>query len=139
MPISYGSKDELDHEVYFVLYMHKGEENAVLRWDLVIRIFGEDAVTPETKNDKNKYDRAVRDSMMRLRMKYGHPICNRGNGSGYYVANSREEYDKFIEYYLGADKLKYLSVKMMDEVADRQWGKKQKPQPAGQVSMFEVA
>lgn len=139
MPVSYKNKEELDGEVLFVMNQHMGEDNAILRWDLVVRIFGMDAVTDETRNDSNPFDRAVRNSLERLRKQEGHLICNRGNGSGYYTARSREEYKQFKQYFLGANYEKFITVAKMDEKADEKWGPEPKKQPVGQVSMFEVA
>lgn len=135
MPKEYSSLDSLDNEVLFVLGMRKGEGRAIPRWELVVRIYGEDVVTEETRNDDNLYDRAVRKSIERLRQN-GHHICNRGNGAGYYIADSREEYEKFKEYYLGPAYPKFQAVKVMDAEAERRWGKQPKPAPEGQVALF---
>lgn len=139
MPTTYKNKEDLDGEVLFVMNQHMGEQNAILRWDLVVRIFGLDAVTEETKNDLNQFDRAVRNSLERLRKQEGHHICNRGNGAGYYMASTREEYKQFKEYFLGANYEKFITIARMDKKADEKWGPEPKAQPAGQASMFEVA
>lgn len=135
MPNEYLSIESLDSEVLFVMSFRMGEKNAITRWALVKRIYGEDAVSDETQNDDNLYDRAVRKSIERLRQ-HGHHICNRGNGAGYYIADSREEYEKFKEYYLGPAYPKFQAVKVMDVEAEKRWGKKEKPAPEGQAVMF---
>ena len=99
------------------------------------RIYGDDAVSDETENDENLYDRAVRKSIERLRQA-GQHICNRGNGAGYYIADSREEYERFKEYYLGPAYPKFMAAKKMDEAADARWGKPIKQAPQGQPSLF---
>ena len=136
MPREYKNKEELDGEVLYVMEQHMGAQNSILRWDLVVRIYGLDAVTEETKNDLNPYDRAVRNSLERLRKKDGHHICNLGNGAGYYMASTREEYKKFKEYFLGANYEKFITIARMDKKAEEKWGPEPKEVPAGQVSMF---
>lgn len=135
MPTTYTSDVELDGQVKFVLGMHQGEENGIDRWSLVGKIFGEDAVSLPTQNDDNTYDRQVRNSVERLRAK-GNFICNRGNSSGYYIARTRDEYEQWKKYYLGAALRKLQVISTMDDKADMIWGKPQKEAPVGQVSMF---
>ena len=131
----YKSIEELDGYVLFVLNMHRGEQNAITRWALVKRIYGEGAADEDTQNDDNLYDRAVRKSIERLRQQ-GQHICNRGNGAGYYVAATREEYERFKQYYLGPSYPKFQAVQVMDAAADARWGKLQRPAPQGQQSLF---
>ena len=138
MPTDYSSDVELDGQVKYVLSLHEGEDNGIDRWSLVAKIFGDDAVALPTQNDDNTYDRQVRNSVERLRAK-GNFICNRGNSSGYYIAKTREEYEQWKRYYLGAALRKLQVISTMDDKADQRWGKLQKSQPAGQVSMLEVA
>lgn len=134
MPRTYSSDIELDHEVAFVMNMHKGFENAIGRWDLVRRIFGADAALSDTENDGNMYDRQVRDSLERCRSQ-GQHFCNLGNGKGYYVASTRAEYEKFKNYYIGAALRKLEVARMMDETADKRFGKVGKNVAAGQMFM----
>ena len=79
MPKEYETLNQLDAEVLFVLMMHRGENNAIQRWSLIKRIYGDDVETDEIDNN-NLYDRAVRNSIQRLR-ESGQHICNRGNGA----------------------------------------------------------
>lgn len=89
------SKDELDHVVQYVIYQHIGKANAVDRWLLVEKVFGE---KPEVLTDDNPQDREIRRSKERLRHQ-GHLICDLGNGKGSYVANTHEEYLEFRQVY----------------------------------------
>jgi hypothetical protein len=131
----YSSTFSLDNEVLFVLMMHKGQNNPINRWTLVRKIYGEEAVSEETENDKNLYDRSVRSSINRLR-KAGEFICSKSNGKGYYYATSREEYKDFVRSYLGNDYDKFENVRAMDAKADLVWGPEPKPTPIGQAAMF---
>lgn len=136
MQKEYKSLEELDSEVIFVLGFRMGQDNPIGRWDLVKRIYGEDAVTEETKNDSNPYDRAVRSSIQRLRKKGKH-ICSKSNGKGYYMAKTREEYKDFKSSYLGTNYEKFEIIHAMDEMADLEWGpepKEPKPTPEGQMA-----
>ena len=135
MLISYTSENELDHAVHFTMYMHKGKENAIPRWELVRRIYGEESVTAETQDDDNLYDRSVRASLERWRAQ-GHHFCNVGGGKGYYVADTREEYEEFKRYYLGAAYRKLQVTAVMGEMADTRWGRVPKKSSPLQVGMF---
>ena len=135
MPREYTSEVALDNEVLFILGMYQGEENGIDRWSFVGKVFGSDVVAVPTQNDDNVYDRQARDAIERLRAK-GHFICNRGNGKGYFMAKTREEYEQWKRYYLGAALRKLQVISTMDDKADQRWGKVQKSQPVGQVSMF---
>lgn len=130
----YSSLEELHSEVLFVLGFRKGQENPIGRWDLVRRIYGEEAVTEETKNDTNPYDRAVRNAIQYLR-KRGNHICSKSNGKGYYMAKTREEYEDFKLSYLGTNFEKFNIISAMDQNADEIWGKQAKPAPEGQAMM----
>lgn len=55
--------DQLDSEMLFTIRMHRGQDNAIRRWDLCLKLFGEDAVL--NRNDGNTHDRAVRKSIER--------------------------------------------------------------------------
>lgn len=119
---TYASTDEIDRQVLFQLNFHHGKDRAIPRWDLVRKVFGEDAVTGETMNDDNPSDRATRNSIERLRHKGNH-ICNLGDGKGYFIASTRAEYEQFKKYYLGASWNKFENVNHMDISADTRWGK----------------
>lgn len=131
----YADDVALDQEVAFVMNMHRGKGNAVGRWDLVRSIFGLEAAAPGEENDGNLYDRHVRESLERWRSQ-GQHFCNVGNGRGYYVANTREEYEEFKAYYIGAALRKFQVMRMMDETADQRFGKVEKVQQNGQMALI---
>lgn len=131
----YTSLGQLDGEVRFVLSFRLGQDNPIDRWALVRRIYGDEAVTEETKNDSNPYDRAVRNSIQRLR-KHGEHICSKSNGKGYYMAKTREEYEDFKASYLGTNYEKFEIIGAMDKNADAVWGKVEKPAPEGQMALM---
>lgn len=109
---------ELDREVRFVIYQHKGGQNAVRRWDLTLRIFGEDAVLD--RSDGNTYDRQLRKSIERLR-RQGHLICNLGNGDGYFLASTKDEYQDFRSVY-GAHAFPIMeTIRALDQAAGQKW------------------
>lgn len=137
MPKVYDSNFQFDNELLRILLQHNGKARAIGRWDLVVAMFGADAVTDETRNDDNPYDRAMRKGIERMRYA-GHHICNRGGGAGYYIAETREEYDEFKVYYLGPAYKKFPAVKAMDEKADSRWGKQPKPVNEGQMELLKM-
>lgn len=79
--------------------------------------------------------RGENNAIQRLR-ESGQLICNRGNGAGYYIADGRDEYERFKEYYLGPAYPKFIAAKKMDEAADARWGKQAKQAPQGQQTLF---
>jgi len=131
----YKDKNEFDRELEFVLGFHIGSNRGISRLDLVIRMYGPDAVPSEYDDlDNNSFDRIVRDGIERLRLK-GSMICNINDGSGYYVAATRNEYDRFTEHFLGPAYKKLQSVRAMDATADKKWGKVPKETPPDQFKM----
>lgn len=109
---------ELDSELLFVLRQHKGQDNAIQRWNLVSNIFGEDAVYD--RGDLNIYDRQVRRCIERMR-RAGHIICNLGGGDGYFLAESVDEYQAFRAVYGGRAFQIIETVKVLDQAAGQQW------------------
>jgi len=117
MPKTFLSKDELDHDLLYVLMQHQGAGNAIDRWDLVERLYGE---KQQTESDDNSQDRAVREGIERLRHA-GHMICNMGDGSGYYIAGTVEEYQAFRNKY-GAHAFPIMeAIREMDRAANERW------------------
>ena len=57
--------DELDAKLKSLFSLHQGRQNAIERWALVLKIFGEGSDIPRT--DDNLHDRAVRAAVQRLR------------------------------------------------------------------------
>ncbi len=119
MPREYLSRDALDHEMLYVLMQHVGEEHGILRSRLVERIF--DVVVRFVRDpDTDASDRSVRHSIERLRHQ-GHMICNMGNGEGYYLAATVEEYQRFRAMY-GAHAVPILeAIREMDKTAAERW------------------
>lgn len=110
--------DDLDREMLFVIRMHKGQVNAIRRWDLCLKIFGADAAID--RNDGNTYDRQARRSIERLR-RQGHIICNLGSGDGYFLAVTPEEYQSFRAVY-GSHAFPIMeTIREMDKAAGQQW------------------
>jgi len=119
MPRTFISKDELDHEVLYVLMNHQGAENAIDRWKLAETVF-EEIQWKEAQNDDNSSDRQCRHSIERLRHQ-GHIICNTGNGHGYYMAKTVEEYQAFRNNY-GAHAFPIMeAIREMDKAAENKW------------------
>ena len=128
---TYTSDVELDREVAFVMYQHKGPANAIGRWELVALIFGDAAAV--IRDNDNQWDRKVREAIERNREK-GNLFCNIGNG--YFVATSREEYEAFKKYYLGAAYRKLQITAVMDDAADGMWGMQPRETSKMQPSLF---
>jgi hypothetical protein len=133
MPKIYESDLELDREVLFLLHQRKGKANAVPRWDFVGMVFGADVVIEPLRTNNNEYDRKVRDSIERWRSQ-GQHICN--SGKGYFIANTREEYEAFIKTYMSAAYRQFENKAMMDATADKRWGAKPKNVSPMQVSLL---
>lgn len=133
MTSQYATIEGLDSAVIFQLQFHRGKVNAVPRWDLVRRLFGDDATTIAEMSDDNPYDRHVRKSIERLR-KQGHHIGNDGSGNGYYICMNRAEYEAWKKYYLGSSYEKWIVVHATDESADQRWGKV--PKTADPLPLF---
>lgn len=59
---TYSTNEQFLRELVFVIYQHKGRENAIDRWTLVRRLFGGDAVTDGDETDGNPFDRRARET-----------------------------------------------------------------------------
>lgn len=134
MQNDYTSEIEFDRAVLYILNQHRGHGNAIPRWSLVERVFGPEAVAAPIRNNNNVYDRQVRDSIERWRAT-GQHICNLGDG-GYFMAASREEYEEFKRYYLGAAYRKLQITSAMDDAANRRWGLVPKVSDPKQAVLF---
>ena len=112
------TNDELDSELAYVMRMHRGQEMAIRRWNLCMKIFGLDAAYE--RSDGNPYDRQLRKSIERLRRE-GYLICNLGNGDGYFLAETQEEYQKFRAVYVSHAAPVMETARMMDKAAGQKW------------------
>lgn len=110
--------EQLDRDVLFWLKHHIGKQNAIGRWELVQRIFGEEAA--RVQSDENPYDRQIREAVVRLR-RSGLLICDMGDGRGRYIAATLEEYQAFRKYYGAGAFEKLETIREMDKAAGRTW------------------
>lgn len=110
--------EQLDREVLFLLKLHTGKHNPVGRWEMVIRIYGDDAILPQT-ND-NMADRQIRESIARLRTS-GVLVCDMGDGSGRFLAMSLDEYQAFRLKYGGRAYEVLETLREMDKAARQIW------------------
>ena len=118
MPKIFDTESQLDREVLFIIRMHKGQDNAIRRWDLCVKVYGEDTVLEQ--NDRNTYDRTLRRSIERLR-RQGYLIANLGSGDGYFLVTTREEYQSFRNVY-GAHAFPIMeTIREMDKAAAQEY------------------
>ena len=111
-------REELCERVLLELAHHVGKLNAIDRWVLAVRIFGTGADIP--KSDDNHFDRRIRRVVEVLRGR-GNLICNLGDGRGWYLAGSDEEYRAFRAVY-GSHALPIMeTIHAMDKRAQEQW------------------
>ena len=114
------NEQELDRSVLYYLRMHKGQQNAITRWDLCMQVFEIRHISAVDRADGNSLDRQVRKSIERLR-RNGHLICNLGNGDGYFVATSPEEYQAFRALYVSHAIPIIETAREMDKGAAELW------------------
>lgn len=127
----YANEVALDQFVIYVLGHHRGREQSIGRWELVARVYGDESAEESVRNNNNRWDRAVRESIERWRSQ-GQHVCSQGGG--YYLAKTREEYDTWVETYVKPARRLYSNKEMMDQTADKQWGRKPKADP---LPMFQ--
>ncbi len=116
--------EELDKSLVFFMRQHVGRANAIDRWTLVAKIFGEGAAHPFT--DDNLYDRAIREAVSRLRMS-GIFICDMSDGSGRFLAADRAEYLAFRNSYVKPLISRAEVIRAMDKFADEAWPNEAQP------------
>src|SRR5688572_19502334 len=92
------TNDELDRGLLHILLRHRGKKNAIGRWELVEKVYGQ-PVPMELQNDDNLQDRDIRYAVARLRTA-GHLICDLGTGSGRWIAADEKEFWEFYSYYV---------------------------------------
>lgn len=122
----YASELALDQYVIYVLSHHRGKGQTIERWELVAEVYGDESAEESVRNNNNRWDRAVRESIERWRSQ-GQHVCSQGGG--YYLAESREEYEDWKKTYLKPAYRLFENVKMLDETADKRWGKMPKDEP----------
>lgn len=108
--------EQLDEILKKLFQLHQGKTNAIKRWDLVIKVFGEGSDVPRT--DANGYDRQIRDSVERLR-NHGVLILNLNDGRGRYLAANEAEYLEFRNVYVKQVKSIAAVLRTMDKQAVR--------------------
>ena len=128
--ISLMSDDDLDANVQFFMNRHIGEANKIDRWEMVEKIFNF-IVPAHERNDDHPQDRAIRDSVRRLRNQ-GVLICDMGDGDGRYLENSWEEFIRFYSYFVKPISAKAQTARAMLRAA------KQKYQSKLQPSLFDA-
>lgn len=114
----FASNEELDKEVLYILNQHVGQENAIDRWDLVAKLFG--AVAIHLRNDSNREDREIRESVSRLRTQ-GKLICDLGNGQGRYMAATKAEFWAMYRRYEKPIETGKKTLKAMMDAAEEKW------------------
>jgi hypothetical protein len=112
------SEEQLDKTLSFFLAQHQGRQNAIDRWTLVVKVFGEGADLPRT--DDNLQDRMIRDAVSRLRL-HGLFVCDMGDGKGRFIASTEEEYRAFRSSYLKPLVSRAQVVHAMDKYAVEKW------------------
>ena len=108
--------EQLDEILKKLFQLHQGKTNAIKRWDLVVKVFGEGSDIPRT--DANGYDRQIRDSVERLR-NHGVLILNLNDGRGRYLCASEAEYHEFRGTYLKQVQSIAAVLRVMDKQAVR--------------------
>jgi hypothetical protein len=109
---------ELEQKIMTELAHHVGKAYALDRWDLVLLMFGYEEVDP--RNDSNRADRAVRKAIESLRSQ-GRIICNLGDGAGWFLPATDEEYRAFRAVY-GSHAFPIMeNLQAMDHAAQEQW------------------
>lgn len=112
------SEEQLETEVLFWLKRHRGRQNPIGRWELVAKIFGAGAALDES--DNNPADRQIRETVERLR-KRGVLICDMGDGTGRFLAETLEEYQAFRAKYGSRAFAIMDTLREMDKAAEQEW------------------
>ena len=93
---------------------HQGRENAIKRWDLVVKIFGVGSDVP--RDDDNLQDRSIRAAVERLR-RHGVLILDMNDGRGRFLCRAEEEYWDFRNRYLKPLRARADTIKLLDKAA----------------------
>jgi hypothetical protein len=113
------SNEELDRNVLFEIRFHRGESNAVDRWELVEKVFMTH-VPEHERNDQNTFDRQIRESVERLRER-GHLIGDMRKGAGRYMIETEQEFWRFYNIYVKPLKKGWNTAHAMREAAREQF------------------
>lgn len=122
MPIPKFTDEQLDKEVLYILKQHVGQANAIDRWEMVAKIYGTEAALRQ--DDNNAWDREIRFSVGRLRMKQsdlGLVICDLGNGAGRYLAANETEAWEFYRSYISPLKTRADTAKAIKKAVLHIW------------------
>ncbi len=125
------TNDELDRGVLHILLRHRGKKQAIGRWELVEKVFGQ-PVPIELQNDDNLQDRDIRYAVARLRTE-GHLICDLGTGSGRWIAADEKEFWEFYSYYVKPIKSRATVARALKEAAMKEFPNLLQP------SLFDLA
>ncbi len=117
MPIKL-TDEQLDASVLFCLKQHRGRNNPIGRWQLVAKIYGPEAMHPQS--DDNLADRQIRESVERLR-KSGALICDMADGKGRFLPETVEEYRAFRAKFGSRAWAIIDTLKEMDKAAEHEW------------------
>jgi hypothetical protein len=115
--------DKLDEMVLYFLSRHVGEQNKIDRWTLAERVYGVSIPAIE-RNDKNSFDRNVRESVSRLRNR-GELICDVGNGQGRWMAANIDEFWKFYAYFVSPISAKAYTARVLKKAALQKFNQQQ--------------
>ena len=114
MDIPQYTDEELDEKLMRLFVSHRGSDQAVKRWDLVVAIFG--AGSDHPRNDTNLQDRMIRRAVERLRS-HGWLILDMNDGRGRFLCADQEEYWQFRSRYLKPLRARAETIRKMDKAA----------------------
>lgn len=111
--------EQLDNAVlYFLSKPSVNADNRLDRWELVYLVFGE-RVPEHQRNDSHPLDRAVRDSVSRLRT--DHLICDMGDGKGRWIAKTEEEFWRFYARFVKPISATARTARAMRKLAEKKF------------------
>lgn len=88
-------QEDVEREVRYILSKHIGKENPVSRWELVTRIFGQEAAA--NRGNNNPFDRQIREIIEKYRVE--DLIVSSSNGAGYWLAANQTEIEIIADEY----------------------------------------
>lgn len=108
------TEEQLDDILRRLFVTHQGSENAIKRWDLVVKVYGEGSDIPRT--DDNPQDRLIRSAVERLR-RHGVLILDFNDGRGRFLCKDEDEYWNFRNRYLKPLRARANTIKVLDRSA----------------------